>query len=122
MADEVPASSVTVLAIGTGTGDGTGNGTPMQVVETPEGHKNVAIKFVTPLMAITVGFVVTFLTVLLAVVAAAGTAPDLLPFNDFRQLLEKSATIALSSACFNLLKDLLTLFTALKNKFPLLGV
>lgn len=121
MPPETPeTATVTVLAIGTGTG--TGSPTPAQLVETPAGHKDVIIKFITPLVAITVGFVVTFLTVLLAVIAAASASPDMIPFADFLQLVTKASKVALTGATLNLLKDLLTLFTSLRQKFPLLGV
>jgi hypothetical protein len=115
-----PITTVTVLAIGTGSGPG--SPAPAQLVETPAGHKDVIITFITPVVAITVGFVVTFLTVLLAVIAAAGASPDMIPFADFMQLLTKAAKVALTGASINLLKDLLTLFTSLKSRFPLLGV
>ncbi len=113
---------VTVLAIGTGAAPEGMPTTANQLVATPEGHKDVVIKFITPLVAITVGFIVTFLTTLIAVIAAGGAAPDMIPFTDFMQLLEKGAKIATVGAGINLLKDLLTLFTSIKNKFPLLGV
>lgn len=117
MADESP---VTVLAIGTGTGDG--RAPSNQMVTTSFHQKNVVMHFVTPLAAITIGFVVTFLTVLLAVITAASAAPDMIPFTDFVQLLEKASAVALTGAVLNLLKDLLTLFTDLKNKYPLLNL
>ena len=117
MADESP---ITVLAIGTGTGDGRAPTT--QMVTTSLHQKDVVLKFVTPLAAITISFVWMFLTVLVTVITAAGVAPDMIPFADFRQLLEKASSVALTGACLNLLKDLLTLFTDLKNRFPLLNL
>ena len=110
---------VTVLAIGTGDG---GPMPTQQLVTTGANQKDVVIKFITPLAAITVGFIVTFLTVLLAVIAAGGASPDMIPFADFAQLLEKASKVALTGAVINLLKDLLTLFTSLKSRFPLLNV
>ena len=113
--------TVNVLAIGTGSGT-TGQPPATQLVETPAGHKDVVITFITPVVAIVVGFIVTFLTVLLAVMAAAGASPDMIPFADFMQLVTKASKVALTGASINLLKDLLTLFTSLRQRFPLLGV
>ena len=111
---------VTVLAVGTGTGDG--SPTPQnQLVVTSEGQHNVILKFISPTLAITVRFIDTFLTVLLGVLTAAGLANTLIPFTDFKDLVMKGATVAATSAAYGLLKDLATLFTNLKQKFPLLG-
>lgn len=111
---------VTVLAVGTGTGDG---GSPaVQFVETSTGRKDVVLRFISPVLAIAVSFAWMFLTVLIATMTAAAAAPDKIPFKNFHDLVIISSSVGLSGALWNLLKDLLTLITWLKNKFPLLSV
>ncbi len=108
---------VQIMAIGTGTGTG---GPKEQLVETPEGQPDVLVRYITPLVAILVSAAYTFLTVLVPTVSA-GMTTNLIPATDFMDLLGKCASLSVAGAGLDILKNLITLFTTLKQKFPILG-
>lgn len=119
MEDEKTVQSVVapIQALIIGTGDG---GSTQQVVHTPAGQPNIVVTYITPLVALFVRFVDTFLTVLVATMTA-GMTTSIIPAHDFFDLLCKCASLSVAGAVLGLLKDLLTVFTSLKQKFPLLG-
>ena len=104
------------LVSSTGTGDG---GTKTALIQTPAGQPNILATYITPVAALLSRFVTYFLTNLLGVMTTV-SATGMIPFHDFKDLLLKSATISLGGALLSSGKDLLTLFTAISKKFPLL--
>lgn len=103
--------------------DGTGDGgvAPLQsgtLLKTPDHQPNIIIKVVTPIAAIAVRFVNTFLTSLLGILTGA-MATDVIQANDFMHLVYKCAGLAVAGACIGLLKDLITVFGKLEGRWPL---
>lgn len=110
----MPEEQMHIAVIGTGDG-----GIKPGVQITPAGQPNVVYQVVGPVFAIFVRFVNTYLTLLVGVVTA-GMTSDLLPVSDFHNLIIFAAKLSLSGAVVGLLKDCLTVFGRLENKFPLL--
>lgn len=103
-----------------GTGDGgMSKGT---VAVTPPHQANLVINVVSPLVAILVRFANVFVTSLLGLLSAAVTpaGAKLLGAGDFGELLITCASLSLAPACVDLLKNLVTIFGQLENKYPLL--
>ena len=96
-----------------GTGDGKIN------AETPEGSPDLIVRFVTPLVAVTVRFIHAYLLMLVGSVSA-GMVSDLIPATDFLDLLGKCSMISFSGPALGVLKDLVTIFRRLEGKYPLL--
>jgi hypothetical protein len=112
-----PVVPVQVSVIGTGDGRRLPSGTE---AETPGPHQpNIIVQVVTPIAAITIRFVNTFLTVMLGILTGA-MATDIIPAADFFELAYKCAGLAVSGACVGLIKDLITIFGRLEQKNPLL--
>ncbi len=113
---------VVVTVIGTGTGDG---GAPIQdgqMLKTPDHQPNLIVQVVTPAMAILVRFVNTFLTQLVGLLVAAMTpvGGKLLYTGDFIEALVLCSSLALPGAALGLIKDCITVFARLEQKFPLM--
>lgn len=104
---------VNALVISSGTGDG------KAVIETPDGHPNIVIQVVTPLAAILFRFANSFLTMLVSLVSA-GMTTNIIPASDFYHLVMKCAILSVAGAGLGFLKDLVTIFSKLEQKFPLL--
>lgn len=98
---------------------GTGDGTVKQVIETPAGQPDLIVTYIGPVLAILVRFVNTFLTILVGLVSA-GMTTNIIPAHDFVELVWKCAQLSVAGAGFGLLKDLVTVFGKLEQKFPLL--
>lgn len=111
-----PLEPIKVTVVGTPRDE---NAPRTQLVETPEGQRDVLIKYVSPMIAILVDFGVTFLTVLVAAVSAASTTTTILPYSDLRDLAYKTGALAMSGALAGLGKNLLALLIRLKKQFPL---
>ena len=112
-----PSEPVHAFVIGTGTGDG---GPTKQLIETPEGQRNVLVSYITPLGALIVSFLYMFLNSFVTTLSAGGMT-DIIQFATFAELAQKAGVVALIAALLNLAKDLLLIFTALKQKYPILG-
>ncbi len=110
----LPPVTVTVV----GTGDGLVQGT---VATTPPDQPNIRIKVVPPLMALVARFANLFLTTLVGLVMAGMTPAGgkLLYTNDFAHLLLTCANLSLPIAALGFMKDLVTIFSRLEQKFPL---
>ena len=121
VSDATPLHPVTVAVIGTG--NVSGGPTPMQsgtTAVTPSPHQpNLLVQVVPPFVAILIRFVNTYLTILVGLVAA-GMTSDAIPSTDFFNLVVKCAGLSIAGAGIGLLKDTLTIFSKLENKFPLL--
>ncbi len=99
-----------------GTGDG---GITPQLVKTPAGQPDLRIQIISPVVGITSRFVVTFLGSVVGLIGA-GSASTIIPAHDFMDLFWKCCQLSLGAAIVGLCKDLVTIFTKLSNKFPLL--
>lgn len=89
---------------------------------TPDHQPNLVVNIVTPLMAVLVRFVNQFLTTLVGLVGAGMTPAGgkLLQATDFYHLVLTCAGLSIAGAGFGLIKDLVTVFGRLENKYPLL--
>lgn len=112
MAEEV----VKVALIGTGDGTMPEHGT---VVETAEDQSNLVVVIVQPLVAILIRFANAYLITLVGLVTG-GMATDIIPAADFAALVVSCAKLSLAGAGLGLLKDLVTIFGKLEQKYPLL--
>lgn len=98
---------------------GTGDGAKSQTIKTPEGQPDIRVEIISPLVGITSRFIVTFLTSVVGLLGA-GSASTIIPASDFLDLLWKCCALSLGAAVIGLFKDLITVFTRLTQKFPLL--
>ena len=113
-----PTPPVTVAIIGTGDG-----GTPLTsgVTAVTPGHQpNLIVTLVTPLVAILVRFVNQFLTTLVGLVGAGMTPAGgrILHADDFVHLVLTCASLSIAGAGFALIKDCVTIFSKLEQKYP----
>jgi hypothetical protein len=118
----VPATiaPVQVAIIGTGTGDG--GGTPITsgtVAMTPDHMPNLAVRVITPVVAIAVRFLNVYIGTVVGLLVPAMTS-NVIPAPDFYHLLMKCAGLAVGGAVVLSLKDIVTIFARLEQKFPLL--
>lgn len=113
-----PIPPVTVTMVGTGSGGAAPipSGT---VLSTPDHQPNLIIKVVTPVKAITIRFINSYLTMLVSLVGA-GMTTNIIPASDFLHLVYKCMALSLASAGLGLLKDLVTIFGKLEQTNPLL--
>ncbi len=112
-----PVEPVTVAVIGTGDGSRLPTGT---TATTPNPHEpNILVQVVSPLVAVSIRFINTFLTVLLGILTGA-MATNVITAPDFLHLLYKCAGLSVAGAVVGLLKDLVTVFGRLEQKNPLL--
>ena len=122
MADEKsteprPVEPINVAVIGTGDARRLPTGT---VAETPGEHMpNVVTKVVTPIVALVIRFINVFLPVFSGILSAA-MVTNMIPATDFLNLVAKSASMAFAGTCMAFMKDVITIFGKLEQKFPLL--
>ena len=102
-----------------GTGDGGPSQTGSTTAVTPHGRPDLIVTFVAPLAAVAIRFVNMYLTIFSGLVAA-GMTSDAIPAADFGQLLWKCAGLSIAGSVVGLIKDLVTVFGRLENKYPLL--
>lgn len=105
---------VKVAMIGTGDG-GLKSGTAVTSGDQP----NIAYQVIGPIRAIAIRAIKTYLTIFVALIGA-GFTTTVLPWHTFAELATVSGKLALSGALLGLVKDLLTVFTDLEKRFPLL--
>lgn len=116
---------VKVIAVSTGTS--LQAGAQLEGV-TAEAQPNIALQVIGPLAAVAVRFGHLYLVTLLGIVTAGlavGTTDTanttaLLHYSDFADLLWKSAAFSLATPTIGLLKDLITIFGNLEQRFPFL--
>jgi len=115
-----PIPPVEVSVIGTPTPPGT---TPPlttgTVAQTPDHQPNLVVNVVAPVVAILVRFANVYLTMLSGLVVA-GMTSNIIPAADFLHLVMRCAQLSVAGAGVGLLKDLVTVFGRLENKYPLL--
>lgn len=114
---ETAMPPIHVAVIG-GTGDG---GVRPQTIETPKGQRNVVLTPISTALALGIRFVDTFLTALIAV-AGLGGLTDMIPFEDFADLLRKGASAGVIAGGVGFIKDMASVVGKLKQKYPLLDV
>ena len=107
-----PIDPVTVTVIGT---DGLHKDT---VATTPGLQPNLIITVIGPVLAIVIRFGNLFLTTLVGLVSA-GMVSDVIPAGDFAQLVLACAKLSVSVAGLGAIKDTVTIFGRLEQKFPL---
>lgn len=111
-----PVDPVRATVIGTGDGGRLPSGT--LAVTASANQPNVVVNVITPLAAITIRFINTFLTGLLGILTGA-MATNVIQASDFLHLVYKCAGLAVAGAGMGLIKDLVTVFGRLEGKFPL---
>jgi hypothetical protein len=117
---DLTALKVTMI----GTGDGTTSPEHGTVATTPGRAPNLVVIVVRPVVAVLVRFAhayVAGLVALLAAIPATQGTGVAVPFTDFLDLLAKSSTLALAGPCLEALRDVVTLFSRLKDKYPLMS-
>jgi hypothetical protein len=119
--EAAPLHPIQVAVIGTGS---VSNGpAPLEsgtVATTPAAHQpNLLVTVVSPLAAVLIRFINTYLTILVGLVAA-GMTSDAIPSTDFLNLVIKCAGLSVAGAGVGFLKDLLTIFSKLESRYPLL--
>lgn len=107
------------VAVMTSTGTGAG-GEKQQLVETPEGHRDIVINYVSPIVGLGVSAAMIFLTSWVGLMTA-GPMTGQLTAPDFWQLAEKCASLSVGVTVVGTAKDVITLLAKLKEKFPILG-
>lgn len=93
-----------------------------QLLSTPEGHADIVITVITPLVAILVRAARAYLQTLVGLLTAGGLgmASTVLPPGDFVHTLKVCAGLAIAPGIMSGLTNILTLLTALGDKFPIL--
>lgn len=86
---------------------------------TPGHLPNLVVKVVTPLMAVLVRFINQFLTTLGGLLAVGVTTKGTLPSDDFMHLVVTCASLSVATAGVGAIKDCVTIFSKLEQKFPL---
>lgn len=111
MADD---KTIQMLAI-SGTGDGTTH------IETPTGKANIAITYITPLLAIIIRSAKAFIITMSGILTGSVADKTLMPANDFWDLLIKAASFSVAAAVLAALASSVSLLSKLEEKFPTLG-
>ncbi len=93
-----------------------------QLLSTPEGHADIVITVITPLVAIFVRAAKSYLQTLVGLLAAGGLgmASQTLPAGDFIHTLKVCAGLSVASGVMSLFTNILVLLTSLGDKIPLL--
>lgn len=120
---------ITIATVGTpavhentsGTGTGAGK---VVTLETQSGQANIRLNVIWPVVAIVVGFVHQFGTTFLACLTAAGLGVGVGALVNVHapigEVIKGAAWVALISAGLDLVKNVVSLFGELRNKYPLL--
>lgn len=112
-----PVAPVQVAIVGTGDASRLPSG--VEAV-TPGAHMpNVVTRVVTPLLALFIRLVNVFLPVFSGILLGA-MASDAITASDFLHLVYKCAGLSLAGTSISFLKDLITIFGKLEQKYPLL--
>lgn len=102
-------------------GTGPGGVTPVAdgvVAVTPNHHADIVVQAISPIAALAIRFANAYLTTLVGLVTA-GLSTTVIPYHDFADLVWKCAGMSLAGPTISLMKDLLTIFGRLENKYPL---
>lgn len=102
-----------IVATMVGTGDGS------RTIQTPAGQPDIIVNVIGPALGLSVRFANIYVTTIVGLLGA-GMTTDVIPATDFKDLLWKCATLSVSAASLDFLKNLVTIFGRLEQKFPLL--
>lgn len=100
---------------------GNTKGAPLEsetIAVTPDHQPNIVITVITPLMAIVVRFLNAYFTMLVGLIAA-GMTSNIIPASDFMSLVWTCAKLSIAGAGLGALKDCVTVFGRLEQKYPL---
>lgn len=114
-----PIPPIGVTVIGGSEGAAGAALTTGTVAATPDHQPNIVVHVVTPVVAILVRFANAYLTTLVGLLSV-GITTNALPASDFWHLVLKCSALSVAGPAFALLKDLLTIFGRLEQKFPLM--
>jgi hypothetical protein len=118
MTESRQVDTVNVAVVGVGDSSRLTSGA---VAETKGLHEpNIVAQVIPPAMALAIRFVKTFLTTLVGLMAA-GSSSGLIPAHDFWDLILKCASLSVGAAVADLLKNVVTVFGKLENKYPLIA-
>lgn len=112
-----PIAPQQVTIIGTGDGGGAPLTTGTTAV-TPDHQPNLVVTIVTPVRAIAIRFINTYLTMMSGLIAA-GITTNQVPAADFWHLVIWSAKLSIAGAGLGLIKDCVTVFGKLEQRYPL---
>jgi hypothetical protein len=115
MVDEKAPVTISIVGTGTGTGGGMAPTPSGTVAVTPGDQPNLRINVVPPVVAIAVRFIHMFFVTFASLIG--GDALDIIDLGG----LQMKALVALSAACGGAVKDLVTVFSRLEGRFPLLS-
>jgi hypothetical protein len=119
----MPETITAVVISGAGTGDGSVPIVSGTIAKTASPlTSDVRMLVIPAIVAITVRFGNTFLAALVGLLVAAMTplGGKLLYTSDFFTMIVTCSSLALPGAFLGLIKDLVTIFGKLENKYPLL--
>lgn len=123
-AEGIEPIKVAIIAAGP-QGPGTSLPSNGTVLPTPGSQQpNVIVQVVSPIMVLLIRFITAYLTNLTGLISAGLTPAGgkLLYTSDFYHLVLTCASLALAGPGLGLLRDLLTIFSKLEAKYPLIGV
>ena len=118
MPDTMTPVGVTIVALPGGSVPQTATGTET-IATTADHMPDLVVRVISPLVAIAIRTINTYLTILTGLVAA-GMTSDAIPSDDFTHLVVKCAGLSVAGAGVGLLKDFVTMFAKLESKYPLL--
>lgn len=114
---------VPVAVVGTslaGTGDGGLAPSPARLeAETPEGSPDLLVRVVSPLMAIAVRYINTFLVSFTGLLGAQSVGVKIFTATELHDVMAAAAWASIWVANMGLLKNLVTIFGKLEGKYPL---
>lgn len=107
----IPPVTLTVIGNSSTSPSGT-------VIQMPGNHPNYIQNVITPLTAIMIRFINTFLTTLLGILLGS-MSTGVIQGSDFIHLVIKCAGLSVAAAGVGLIKDCITIFGKLEQNFPL---
>ena len=113
-----PIAPIVVAVVGTTEG---GVATPLTtgtVAVTVDHMPNIVVRVVTPLAALVIRFLNVYIGTVIGLLSA-GMTSNVLPAADFQHLLLKCMGLAIAGSVVLMLKDIVTIFGRLEQKYPL---
>jgi hypothetical protein len=122
--EDLAPIKVTIIGAGP-SGRGTALPETGTILQTPGAMQpNVVVEVVKPVVAVIIRFIVAYLTSLVGLISAGMTPAGgkVLYTSDFYHLLLTCASLALAGPALGAIRDMVTIFSKLESKFPLIGV
>jgi len=116
----LPPVSVTLVRSSTISGGPTPIETGLTATTPGTNQPNLLVTVISPLVAVSIRFANTYLTILVGLVSA-GLVSDVIPHADFLSLVATCASLSVAGAGVGLLKDCVTIFSRLETRYPLLS-